>query len=577
MTRGGGSAHFDRPAAGAAPGERVTRAALTSVLFASIAAIGFACNGAPPAEAPSPPPAPTPNPNPDPGEVVFPPFDPVEARLHRLTVRQYGNTVRDLLGDVTVPEDIEVDTPLHGFTTVGASNLTIGPRAAEQYEAAARELAAQVFTAERREAFVGCAPTGADDPCVATFLDRFGQRAFRRPLTEEQRARWLGVVADVTTRLNDVWVALEMTTAGLLMSPHFLFRTDIGVEEGDRRRYDAYEMASRLSYFLWASTPDDALLAAAADGTLDTTAGLEREARRLLADPRARSALLAFFSEHLKLERLDTIDKDPALFPQMSPTLGESMRQELLLMIDDIVFERDADLRAIFDTDTTFVNAELARLYQIPASFEGDEFVRVQFPANAPRAGILTSGAFLALNAHATITSPTLRGRFVRQSLLCQDIPAPPPSVNTTIPAQDPNVGPETLRQRLERLHLAEPTCAACHNRMDPIGFALESFDAVGAYRTTDNGLPVDTRGSLDGLPFRTAKDLAQLLGERREVAACVAQMAYRYASGHLETRGEAGMLYELANAFEAADFSFTELVVEIVKSDGFRYAGGQE
>ncbi|MEQ8277268.1 MAG: DUF1592 domain-containing protein [Deltaproteobacteria bacterium] len=531
------------------------------------------CTG--PAEAPPPvPDDPTP---PPPDEPYVPEFAPAEARLHRLTLRQYRNSVRDLLGPVDVPEDLEVDTPLHSFTTVGASNLTIGPRAAEQYEAAARDLAAQVFTPDRREGFVGCAPADAADPCVRAFLERFGGQVFRRPLDVEQLDRWSAVIADVEDRLGSVWAALEMTTAGLLMSPQFLFRVDVGVPEGGRLRYDGYEMAARLSYFLWSSTPDDALLAAAADGTLDSAAGIEREARRLLADPRARDALLAFFSEHLKLERLDTIDKDPALFPQMSPTLGESMRQELLLMIDDIVFERDADLRTIFDTDTTFVNPELARLYQVPASFVGEEFVKVQFAENSPRAGILTSGAFLALNAHATLTSPTLRGRFVRQSLLCQDIPAPPPTVNTTIPAQDPNVGPETLRQRLERLHLAEPTCAGCHNRMDPLGFALEAFDAIGAYRTTDNGIAVDTRGSLDGLPFKDAKGLGGILRERREVAACMAQMTYRYASGHLETRGEVAVLYELADAFEASDFSFTELVVAIVRSDGFRYAGVEQ
>lgn len=509
-----------------------------------------------------------------------PPFAPIEARLHRLTRVQYENTIRDLLGDVAIPTDLEVDTPLHGFTTVGASNLTVGPRAAEQYEQAALDLARQIFDRPDYGAFVGCEPTSADDPCVREFIRRFGRRAFRRPLTPEELDRWHGVARQIGADLGDVTAGLELATAGLLQSPHFLFRVEIGEpdpDQPDRRRYTSLEMASRLSYFIWSSTPDDDLLQAAEDGLLDTDDGLRAEARRLLGHPKARAALIRFFEEYLKLDRLDSITKDPALFPQMSPTMADSMRREVTLLIDDIVFERDADLREMLDSRDTFMNAELARLYQHPEPVSEAGFAAVTHPENSPRAGILTTGAFLALNAHATVTSPTHRGRFIRQFLLCQEIPPPPPGVTTTLPEPDPNVGPETLRQRLERLHLAEPSCAGCHSLMDPIGFALESFDPIGAYRTTENGLPVDTRGYLDGEAFKDAKQLAGLLRERTEVAACLSRMTYRYATGHLETGGETRVLRSLSEAFAGSGFSFQELVMAVVTSDGFRFAAETE
>jgi hypothetical protein len=509
-----------------------------------------------------------------------PPFAPHEATLHRLTRTQYTNTIRDLLGDVVVPADLEVDTPLHGFTTVGSTELTVSPRAAEQYEAAALDLARQIFAdRDRAAAFLGCAPGNAEDPCVRDFLARFGRRAFRRPLDGAELDAWQDVVRRISGTLGDIWPALELTTAGILQSPHFLFRVELGQPDDanpGKRRFSGLEMASRLSYFIWSSMPDDALLDAAIAGELDSAAGVRTQATRLVGDPRARSALVQFFSEYFKLERLDGISKSSEMFPQMSPTMGESMKQELLLLIDDIVFTRDADLREMLDSKTTFVNSELARLYQLSQPVEELGFTKITHPDNSPRAGILTTGAFLALNAHATVTSPTFRGRFIRQYLLCQEIPPPPPGVTTTLPDEDPNQGPETLRQRLERLHLQAPSCAGCHNQMDPLGFALESFDAIGAYRTTENGLPVDTRGALDDERFNDARQLASILRERTDVSGCVSKLAYRYATGHLETMGEKRVTKALGESFAAANFSFKELVLAIATSDGFRLAGEQ-
>jgi hypothetical protein len=530
----------------------------------------------------SQPPRDPPDPGPiDPGPVdpppkVIPPFAPAPASLKRLTRRHYEQTIRDLLGDVTVPSDLEVDTPLYGFTTVGAASLTVSPRAAEQFEAAALDLARQLFSdGARRESFVGCAPATADEPCVRAFIDRFGLRAFRRPLTIEELDRWSALAVTIATSFRDVWVGLEMTVAGILQSPYFLYRVELGTpdpEDGTRLRYASYEMASRLSYFIASTTPDDELLDAAAAGGLDDAAGIRREVLRLLDREGAKASLGLFFEEHLKLDRLNGLTKDGETYPQMSVTLPAAMKGEVLALVEDIVFARGADLRELFSGRTTFVNAELARVYNLPG-IEGDAFQRFTFPANSPRAGILTSPGFLALNSHATATSPTFRGKYVRQALLCQEIPPPPPGVTTTLPEPDPNAGPQTLRQRLETLHLANPTCAACHNRMDPVGFGFESFDAIGAYRTTDNGLPVDPTGDLDGQRFRSTRELAELVARHENLGPCLSRMAYRYASAHLETDGETQTIEDVSTAFATSGYRFKDLVVAIATSDGFRLA----
>lgn len=507
-----------------------------------------------------------------------PAFEPAQATLHRLTRAQYHETIRVLLGDAVTPaEDLEVDTPLHGFSTVGASELSIGPRALEQYEAAARDAARQVFADPGlRLGLVGCDIVDVTDPCVRTFLTRFGRLAWRRPLAPGEVERWLSVARQLGLRFSEPWFGVEMMVAGLLQSPYFVYRVERGQldsEDATRRRFTGYEMGARMAYFIWAGPPDEALLDAAAAGRLDSAAGVEQVARTMRDDPRARPALLRFFDEHLKLDRLLTLTKDRETFPQLTPTLTRSMRAEVHALISNLVFDRDADLRTLFTTRTTFVNAELARLYNLPA-VAGNELVQVELPESGPRAGVLTTGAFLALNAHATVTSPTLRGRYVRQSVLCQDIPPPPAGVITELPDPDPNVGPQTLRQRLETLHLGNSTCAGCHILMDPIGFGFETFDPIGAYRTTDNGLPVDPSGAIDGQAFVGARALSTLLAEQPGVADCLSRMAYRYATGQLETPGETRVLLKLAAAFRGGGYRLSELVVALVASDGFRYAG---
>jgi hypothetical protein len=551
--------------------QRIRSVVLASVLAAAAAAGAGACDGTIMDPAMGDEPGPT-------GELI-PPFAPAPATISRLTYAQYQASVSDLFGEgIEVPTDLEVDTPLHGFTTIGASSVTIGPRAAEQYEAAATSLATQIFADPARgDAFLGCTPAAASasDPCIRGFVERFGLRAWRRPL-ETAEVDEVATLAQTTGEaLRDPYQGLLYATSSMLQSPHFLFRVERGEPDGTRLRYTGYEIAARLSYFLWGTTPDDDLLQAAQRGDLDTIDGIRAEAERLLDSPRARESLTHFWFEYLTLDRLASTSKDATLFPQWTPQLIASMRGEVERQFQDVVFDRDADFRDLLSSRITFVDAELAALYGLPAPAEPGTWTRVELPADGPRAGLLGTAAFLSLNAHATVTSPTFRGKFIRVNLLCQDIPPPPPGVVTSLDTGGTE-GPRTMRMKLEA-HRANPICAGCHEQMDPMGLGLENFDPIGAYRTTDQGLPIDSRSDVEGAAFENARELGEILREEPAVGACVARRLYRHALGHVEIETEEQAVRDLSQHFAGAGYSFRELVLALVASDGFRFAGEPE
>ncbi len=493
-------------------------------------------------------------------------------RLRRLTTAQYVATVQDLLGpDVAVPTELEVDTRLHGFSSIGASELTISPRAAEQYEAAALDLAGQMFgDPARRASFVGCEPTAVTDECVRAFFARFGRRAWRRPLTEAELDELVSLTAELETTFSDRDKALEFATAAVLQSPYFLFRVERGVPVSGRPgvlRYDDYEMATRLSYALWNTTPDDDLLDAAGRGELSTPEGVRAHAERLLASPRAQAAIGVFFYEYMNLDRLEGMTKDVDVFPQLTDTLGPAMRDEIQRLLASVALA-DRDYRDIFATRTIAVDDELAAFYGVAPPPEGEPWHLVELPDDSPRGGLLGTAGIAALYAHNQATSPTLRGKFVRQNLLCEDIPPPPPGVVTSLD----DIDAATTREKLEQ-HRADPVCASCHEAMDPIGLAFENFDAIGAYRDTENGYPIDATGDLDGVAFDGTRELGELLATDPRVAECVARQVYRHATGHLEVEAELDAIVDLGADFQARGHRFLDLVVTIVTSDGFRFA----
>ncbi len=500
---------------------------------------------------------------------------PAAPALRRLTRAQYLNVVTDLLGEgLVVPTSLEPDTAIDGLYTVGAAVTALSPVGVERYEAAAYSLAEQVMADPARVAtVVGCEP--AAEGCLRTFVTTFGRRAWRRPLAAEEIDRVVAVGELASSTLGDPDAAPTYALATLLQSPAFLYREELGEADpdaapgGGARRYTSLEMATRLSFLLWNSTPDDTLLAAAEAGDLVTDAGLTAQVDRLLADPRAHDGIRAFFTEMLELDQLDALNKDPTIYTHMSPEIGPSAREETLLGIEAIVFA-DEDWRTFFTTRRTFLDPVLAALYNVRAPTR-EGFGEVELPADGLRAGFLGQASFLALQAHPTTSSATLRGKFIREVLLCQDIPAPPADVDTSIPEAD-ETSP-TLRQRLVT-HLSDPTCAGCHRLTDPIGLGFENFDGLAALRLTENGATIDASGELEGGTFATPVDLGGVVAAHDRIAPCLAETLYRYATARSVGDGEEALVEWHAAGFVESDYRVTTLLAEIATSPGFRTVG---
>jgi hypothetical protein len=510
-----------------------------------------------------------PPPLPDPNATAV---DPAPASLHRLSSVQYANSIHDLFGqDVVVPTALEPDVVVEGLVSIGMSQATISPTGVERYEKAALAIADQVA---KRPAFAACTPTGpSDTTCFRAFVTATGPRVWRRALTDDEVTQLVAVASSAASALNDGAKGLEIALVALLESPNFLFRSELGEPDPDHagmQRYSSLEMASRLSYFLTGSTPDDALLAAAAKGELVTDAGLRAQATRLISSPAARGAMRNFFTELYGLANLNQLSKDPNVFRAMSADLGAMARQETLLGLEKLIFDEDGDFRGFFTGHRTFVNRRLAAIYDVPAP-SVDGFGEVQLPANGQRQGFFGQVSFLALQAHPTSTSAVLRGKFIRNILLCEAIPPPPVGVNTGLPP--PTMTARTLRER-SAAHLQQgSSCAGCHTLMDPIGLGFETFDGIGQYRTSDNGAPIDTSGQLDSVTFKGPTEIGAAVANHPNFGPCLAKNLYRYATGHVETFGEGPLVDAFGKYFVADGFRVKDLMLAIALSPGFRRA----
>jgi len=494
------------------------------------------------------------------------------AGVFRLTSEQYRNSLRDLLGDSAPLQTIERDIVVKGFASVGAGTAGVAETAAESFETGANAAAAFAFgTKGSKRSLLTCAGTsGPDETCAKGFLKTFGRKVFRRPLVATEEASLLKVWKDVSALEKDPWRGVEIAVSAMLQSPNFLFRAQEGEPDPanpSRKRYKSFEMADRLSFFLWNTTPDEALLAAAEAGDLLTPSGLQAQAKRLSASPRARAALGAFMAEKLDLASIDLISKDAKTFPLYTPALAATMKAETQRLVDYVLFENNGDFMDLIDTRTTFVNKALAAVYKIP-NITSDTLVQTTLPADSVRLGILGQASFLASKAHIVKTSPTLRGKFVVERLLCGEIPAPDASVDTLIP-NDPNL---SMRDFLEA-HRKNPVCASCHKLMDPIGVALENFDGIGAFRTQDAGRTVDASGDLDGQPYKDLRGLAALLRKSPEVSACVVKDLLRYATGDASAEQDPLTIEKLTKTFERNGRQLAVLASAVASSDAFRFA----
>ncbi|MEZ4249807.1 MAG: DUF1592 domain-containing protein [Polyangiales bacterium] len=503
----------------------------------------------------------------------LPPLQPAPAQMRRITQEQYVHLVRDLFGeDVVLPTGLEPDVRVDGLEQVGAHLATVSPRGVDQYQTAAEEIAKQAVAPERRGRWLECEPTGpVDRACAERALRSVGRRAWRRPLSREELDGLLALAEHASGVLGDFHEGMVYALSGLLQSPYFLYRIEVGAEGDDGvRRHTDWEMAERLSFFFWNRGPDDALLDAAGRGELTDPVRYAEHVDRVMADARTHEGVRAFFTDMLALDTLDELQKDSTVFEHFTADVGPAAREETLRVIDHLVFDLDADYRDLLTTRTTFLDRKLASIYGVPAPAR-EGFARYDFPEDSVRQGLLGHVSVLASQSHSSTTSPTLRGIFMRKVLLCGSIPPPPGDVDTSIP--EPIPGSVTLRQRVAR-HLEDPTCAGCHRLMDPLGLGLENFDALGRWRTEENGARIDASGDVNGVTFVDAAELAHTIAASPDYTRCLTRTAYRYATGHKEEPGEAVVIQDVHSTFETEGYRVLGLLRAVALSDGFRRVG---
>jgi hypothetical protein len=423
--------------------------------------------------------------------------------------------------------------------------------------------------------FVTPGPKLDDREAARAIIERFASRAFRRPAQKEEVERYLRLVDLAASHGEGFERRIQIAVQAILVSPHFLFRVELDpwrLSAGESRSLNDYEVASRLSYFLWSSMPDDALFQAAKEGSLRGDAALEAQVSRMLKDPKARALVENFAGQWLQLRNLRTSTPDPALFPSFDLALRSSMRQESELFFEAVLKE-DRSILDFLDSDYTFVNARLARHYGISGVHGGFQKVALK---DGRRGGVLTQASVLTVTSNPTRTSPVKRGKWVLEQLLGTPPPPPLPDV-PKLPDDKEGTTGTTLRQKMES-HRRNPSCASCHARMDPIGFGLENYDATGAWRTLDGKFPIDVSGTLpSGQSFRGPDGLKGILvGKRDDFARCLTRKMFTYGLGRGLEAHDTMYVDRIVAALAKDGYKFSRLIVEIVKSEPFRKRAGE-
>lgn len=490
----------------------------------------------------------------------------------RLTREEYTNVIADLFG---LPASDRFPGPsgksITGYSTEPALGV-VGEQSVEDLMYAAEDAAEALAPALAD--VLPCAADAADDACAQTFLDTIGRRAFRRSLTDSERSMLLAIYTAERSDDADFADAIAVMTAQMLQMPAFIYLMEDPAESGEDRPLSGLELATRLSFYVWASIPDDALLDRAEAGELDSADAVMEEARRMFADKRARRGLARFFREWTQAPALQLRDKTASLFPYLDEAFVASVNTSFELYVEDLV-KSNASLRDLLVSPHTFVDASLAEFHGLDAV---DGWKRVELPADR-YVGIMTHPMVLAGLAHATEASYVFRGRFVRRRLLCEAPLTPPGNAMSAFNQIEKPEDP-TARD-LSDLVRARPDCSACHQLIDPPGLALEHFDAMGAYRDAyATGKAIDTAdrllGAGDPLEFEGPVDLVGKLVEMPEVAECFSRQVFRFAASRMETEADGCALTDIDDALGDADGSLADAFLAIPATDGFMYRRGE-
>ena len=507
-----------------------------------------------------------------------------EIGIRRVSRVEYDNTLRDL---GLAPADAHLAVKnFAGDSVVGGAKrgfLIGGPidnLLARDFVDAATSLAATALQDPAK--LLGCTPTNSsqENDCARGFISSFGEKAFRRPLLPAEVDE-LFQIFDSTRTTFEFRTGIEATLASILAAPEFVHLVEsgpAGSKPGDIVAVDGFALASRLSYFLWDSTPDAQLLAAAKSGALATAKQVESEARRMLDDPRARGAVNHFLLEWSFIDELQGAPKDPALFAWYTPELAADLKASFMASLESAFFSAAPTLSGLLAPDTMFVNAAMAGPYRLPP-VTGTQLVETKVDPKERR-GLLTHPALLALTGKPSRGDPIHRGLFVRGQLLCTDLPDPPDRdangnpIDFNVPPPAPGV---SNRERF-RQHTASGVCSGCHSLIDPIGFGFENYDAVGRYRTIDeNGAPVDASGEVKDAgdvtgAFNGALELADRVSKSDSVAKCMTLQWFRFALGRRETAADACSNEAVARRFLESGKNLKEIIVALAMSDAFRY-----
>ncbi|MDX2019637.1 MAG: DUF1592 domain-containing protein [Deltaproteobacteria bacterium] len=490
------------------------------------------------------------------------------AGLRKLTPFEYDNTVEELLRATTKPgASFPASQLVLGFDN-NADAVNASTLAVEQYQSAAETLA--LAAVKDLPKLMGCngGSAAAEDTCAKSFIKSFGLHAFRRPLTTAELDRFTRFYMD-SKAPNGFTDSVRMLVEAFLQSPHFLYRVEGAAKTGSVAA--PYALASRLSYLIWSSMPDETLFAAAASGRLKGAGDVALQAQRMLADDRAKRGVNNFFGQWLELSRVQRLEKDAEANPTWTPAIAGLLRQETEAYVQDQVLGGKGNLKSLLTDPHSFINADLAKFYGLQAP-AGSGFGRVNLNPKQ-RAGLLTQGALLAAAAKPRQSSPVARGYFVRDRLLCSPPPPPPANVNAKLPEPD---GTATTRQRLES-HRTDPSCRGCHELLDPVGLGFEHYDAVGLWRDQDEGKPVDATGKIssagdaDGA-FDGAIELATKLAGSQTVQACFAKQFFRFAFARGETDDDACTLDALSVALGGNDATFARFIATLTQTDPFMY-----
>lgn len=495
-----------------------------------------------------------------------------QQRLRLMTQAQYVNTLAYIFGP-----DLHLEVrfaPLQrreGLVASGAAFAGVTAAQLEQYQRTASMVAGAVVNPDHRRYLIPCAPRdekAADAACATQFLTGMGRLLYRRPLPQEKLVKYVNEANVGADRVKNFYAGLSAALEGMLISPDVLFITDrYKPDTMNKGKYqlDSFSLAQRLSFFLWNAAPDDALIKAAETGELQTPKGRERIVDRMLASPRLEQGIRAFFDDMMGFEDFDNLAKDGVIYPSFTAASVADAREQTLRTIVNHLITENGDYRDLYTTRETFMSQPLGAIYGVTA--RSDRWTPYVFPEDSNRAGILTHVSFLAVHSHPGRSSPTLRGKALRELLLCQKVPPPPPNVDFSA-LENPKAEHRTQRDRVA-FHLTNPVCAGCHKITDPMGLALEQFDGAGNYRTAERGTPIDPSGSLDGKAFADAVGLGRALHDHPALTSCLVQRLYSYGTGGPATTDTPVLKY-LNQRFAEQGYRVPDLLRAIALSPTF-------